>query len=888
MAEAAAFGTLKPQMHNTMCLRGMRMVAVRATLVERDDLIAEVTALQHDVTTRGGCLVWLSGEAGVGKTTVVRAVADRSATRVLAGNCDAMTTPRPLGPLLDIAAGGGHVVAKAISAGTNRHGLFEALLAELASPALAVIEDVHWADEGTIDLLRFIGRRITTTRSVMLVTLRNDEVEANPPLRVAMGDLVSAPGCRRLTVEPLSLEGVRQVAAGHALDAVRLHAITGGNAFYVTEVLSVAAWSVPPTVADAVAARASRLPPDAVGAIEVVSIEPAGMEWWLAERLGASPEGLQRAVDAGMLRVLRGTLQFRHELARLAIVERVRTDRLVHLHKAALGVLTDDDPSADPARLAEHAEHGGDAAAVVRWAPVAADRASAAGAHREAAAQLGRAVHHLDAAGVDASDRIPLLVGLADQLTMIDRQDEALAVSEQVLALCHAVRGADDSAIAMAYLARAQWRVGRGNEAYRTICDATAALDHLPDHRDSVAARAVVLTVRAYTDMLGRRSTAVPYADLAIDAARTCGDWLSLAQALNAKGSARIVLSDDLGGVDDLELSRSLALEHGSDKVASDAIENLGSALGEVRRMELAARYLVESIEFATARDLDTIRRYSQAWLARVRFEQGRWDEAAELITRDLETCLMADIVAAAVEGRLRARRELPGARERLDRAWVMACDTQDLQRLWPVIAARAELAWLTDTVDAELANELADVSSLASGTGVPYAIGELGWWEWRLGLRDGPLPEEAPPGYALHVAGDIEGAVKFWDSNGSPYEAALALADADDEAALRSALDRCLELGATALARRVRRSLRERGARDIPVGPRGFTAADQSGLTRRERDVLELVAAGLTNREIAARLHLSARTVGHHVAAILRKLGVKTRTEAAVTAADR
>ena len=116
--------------------------------------------------------------------------------------------------------------------------------------------------------------------------------------------------------------------------------------------------------------------------------------------------------------------------------------------------------------------------------------------------------------------------------------------------------------------------------------------------------------------MLGRRESAVPYAELAIEAARACGDWISLAQALNAKGSARIVLADDIGGIDDLELSRSIAIEHGSDKVASDAIENLGSALGEVRRMELSSRYLLESIDFAAARDLDAIRRYSQSWLA--------------------------------------------------------------------------------------------------------------------------------------------------------------------------------------------------------------------------------------------------------------------------------
>ena len=248
----------------------------------------------------------------------------------------------------------------------------------------------------------------------------------------------------------------------------------------------------------------------------------------------------------------------------------------------------------------------------------------------------------------------------------------------------------------------------------------------------------------------------------------------------------------------------------------------------------------------------------------------------------------MADIVAAAVDGRLRTRRELPGARERLDRAWAMACDTRDLQRLWPVVAARVELAWLTDTVDAGLANDLTDVSSLATGTGMPYAIGELGWWEWKLGLRDGPLPAAAAAGYALHAAGETERAVAFWDSNGSPYEAAWALADADDDVSLRAALDRFISLGATAMAQRIRRQLRQRGARDIPRGPRSTTTATPAGLTRRELDVLDLVAGGLTNREIAARLHLSPRTVGHHVAAILRKLGVKTRTEAAVAVVDR
>ena len=421
-------------------MAGGQPVASRAELVERDHLIDEIVEVQRRVATRGGCLIWLSGEAGVGKSSLVRAIAARPGSRVLAGNCDSMTTPRPLGPLIDMAGSGGNRIAKALEASVSRHELFEAVIAELGSPTLAVIEDVHWADEGTVDLLRFIGRRITQTRAVVLVTYRSDEVGAHPDLRLALGDLAAAPGCRRLTVTPLSVEGVGLMAAGHALDPSRLHAVTGGNPFYVTEVLSTEAWSVPPTVADAVLARASRLPADAVEAINIVSIEPSGMEWWLAEQLGSAPGGLQRAVDAGMLTVSDDILRFRHELARLAIAAQVRTDCRVRLHRAALETLVAGSSPVDPTRLTHHAERGDDPHAVVRWAPIAAQQADAAGAHREAAAQYERALRALHVTSGGIAEQCVILAELADQLAMIDRQIESLDAYERVLMLQQQLR----------------------------------------------------------------------------------------------------------------------------------------------------------------------------------------------------------------------------------------------------------------------------------------------------------------------------------------------------------------------------------------------------------------------------------------------------------------
>jgi len=864
-------------------MAGDRISPSLAGLVERDDLIAEIVEQQARVVTRGGCLVWLLGEAGVGKTSLVRALAARTANRVLIGNCDALSTPRPLGPLLDMAATGADRIAAAIEAGAARHDLFESLLAELSTPTLAIIEDVHWADEGTVDLLRFLGRRITRTRSVVLVTLRSDEVDSHPLLRVAIGDLASAPGCRRLTVDALSLGGVRQMTEGHALDALRLHAVTGGNPFYVTEALSTESWSVPATVADAVLARASRLPGAAGVAIDVVSIEAAGMEWWLAERLGSTPDGIQQAIDAGMLTVDRETLRFRHEIARMAISARLRTDRRVALHRDALAALGQRTGTVDPARLANHSEQAGDPGAVVRWAPTAAERADRAGAHRESVAQYRRALRAADEADVGIAERCSLVAALAVQLTMVDRQVEALDARQQVLTLRRQLGDPAAAAEAMAHLARAMWRTGRGEDAYRTITIATEEIERLEPHHDDASQRAAVLTTRAYLDMLGRRDSAPAFADRAIAAASSCGDWHSLAQALNAKGAARIVLADDLGGVDDLERSRSIGVENRSDHDVSDALRSLGSGLGEVRRMELAARYLEDAVAHATNYDNDTNRRYCQAWLARVRFEQGRWAETDDLLTPDLHENVIASIVALTVDGRLRSRRGAPGAFDVLARAWSLAAETQDIQRLWPVVCGRCEMAWLADAVDDTLLDDLRRVAGVASGKGMRFAIGELGWWQWKLGIRSGALPDQAAAGYALHVAGEVQASAEWWDALGAPYDAALALADADDEQLLRKALGRFIALGATALARRIRRRLRELGARDIPRGPQSSTASSPNGLTRREVDVLALLADGLTNREIASRLHLSVRTVGHHVGAILRKLDVRTRTEAAV-----
>jgi DNA-binding CsgD family transcriptional regulator len=219
-----------------------------------------------------------------------------------------------------------------------------------------------------------------------------------------------------------------------------------------------------------------------------------------------------------------------------------------------------------------------------------------------------------------------------------------------------------------------------------------------------------------------------------------------------------------------------------------------------------------------------------------------------------------------------------------LDEAQALAEPTGELQRIGPVAMARAEAHWLEGHHDA-IVKESDGALELALRRRAPWAIGELACWRWRADL-DREIPPDAPEPYTRQIRGQSAQAAELWTEMGCSYEAALSLADSDDEEHLRRALDELNRLGAQSAAAIVARRLRDRGARGLPRGPRPTTRQNPAGLTARELEVLELVAQGLRNADIAERLFLSEKTVGHHVSAILRKLDVRTRGEAGAEAA--
>ncbi|GGK41952.1 hypothetical protein GCM10008955_39680 [Deinococcus malanensis] len=230
-------------------------------VIERAPFLAELIRLLGEATAGPGRLVFVGGEAGAGKTTLIetfsRDLGER--VRVAIGACDPLSTPRPLGPLLDMAGALGGLDALPEGSG-SRDELFRALLAKFgggAPPTVVVFEDVHWADEATIDLLRFLGRRMGASRGLLIATYRDDEVGTRHPLRVLLGDLATLGAVRRMSLPLLPASAVAQLSEGSGLDVVTLHRQTGGNPFFVTEILAAGGEAIPATVRDVVLARAA-------------------------------------------------------------------------------------------------------------------------------------------------------------------------------------------------------------------------------------------------------------------------------------------------------------------------------------------------------------------------------------------------------------------------------------------------------------------------------------------------------------------------------------------------------------------------------------------------------------------------------------------------------
>jgi DNA-binding CsgD family transcriptional regulator len=831
----------------------------------------------------GGCVL-LSGEAGVGKTSVLRAAASGADGRIdwLWGTCEPMLSPPPLAPLVDWLDRMPIALAAAVRAGVHSAEVLSGVLSMLrdpSRPAVLVVDDAQWADSATLDLLRYLGRRIESTRALLVLSYRDDALAADHPLLGVLAGL-PARSCIRMALAPLSRAGVADMARRAGRNARGIYRATQGNPYFVTELLACDAQAVPASVRDAVWARAAALPAAARELLELVSVSPVPIELDVLEAVVEDARAAAASCASGGLLQRDGELlRFRHELARRAIEAALEPDWTVSLHAAvfdALGVR-----GAPVERLVHHAARAGLSGAVLALAPEAARDAVQASAHRQAALLYGLALEH--AQGVPPRVEANLHVAHAEECMLVNRVDDAMVSRRRSLALHRQLGDRLAEALDLRALARIEWYRGAplAGQPY-----AQAAIEVL-ERIDAPRELAMAYATMAQLHLLG--PTATPAFDWGLKALalfEPLHDAEGLTYTLNTVGTAQLRSKDEPIGRARLQRSLELALAHGLEEHAARAYTNLAALCLVYRRNAELEAICAAGLAHCEAHDLDMYRCRLQIRLACGLIRTERWQEADTLLHAASETAAVVGLEkeqAAYVQAFLDLRRGL----ERAADYWQEMVDGSRALRIdpWyaPQAVARCEAAWLLGD-DAQVLRIAGAALRAAAGSGEDWRIGQLACWLHRAGGKAPLLSRSIAVPCALEIKGQCRRAAEAWAALGCRYEQGLALLGGD-AAELRDALAIFDALGAAPAARIARRRLRALGVRDVPRGPSHHTRDDPLGLTARERQVLELLALRLSNRNIALRLHRSERTVENHVAALLGKLGVGSRDEAVARA---
>ena len=857
-------------------------------LLERENQLRCLSdAFAHARAGRGR-IIALAAEAGAGKTALIErfVAAHADDARVYWGACENLSTPEVLLPLRDIARASG----EAFDLRADHIRAFESMLRLLsrgAGPALLIIEDVHWADSATLDLIRFLGRRIARVRALILITYRDEEVDARSPVRTVLGE-APVGSVMRMTLEPLSLAAVTKLAAKAGRRAEQLYALTAGNPFLVTEALAVEGGVPTEAVRDSTLARASRLCESARVVLEAVSLFPRHAETAVVADLvkGSIDTGLDDCVEKGMLSLEGGLVQFRHELARRAIEASIAPARRRALHQKVVEVLrrrTD----ARASEIAHHAERAGDSAALLKFAQLAGEEAANAGAPSEAVSHFAAMLRHRDA--LPPGQMVETLECHGEQAYLMGSSDLAMVSMIEAAELRRRANDTLKLGRDLTRLTRFAWMCARRDEAERFLDEAIAVLQTAPPGPELAWA----YSHQSQLDMLASRmDSAISWGERALKLAQQLGEQEIIIHALGNIGTAKADDGDQMSGPE-LAQSFDLAVAGKYHDHVERASCNLTCASFWGRDYPSALGYIERGVAYADALHLTHWEAYLRGWRAMVWLDQGEWnraeEEAQEICSRSY-AAEMYRFPALIALARLRIRRGDQDADTPLEAARGLAAAMAEPQRAVYIAMLAAEDAWLLNEAavpaprDARLL--LREVYTIAQQRNSQWVQEDAALWLYMLGEPMTRTAKFATP-FREHCEGRWESAAAGWRALGRPYEEALALCGGD-EAAQRRALEIFDHLGAAPAAARIRRQLRAGGSRAVPRGPIAGTRANAAGLTRRQVQVLGLVGEGLSNVEIARRLCISAKTAEHHVSAIMARLEVPTRQEAAAAARAR
>lgn len=839
--------------------------------------LAALEAGRAKAATGDGSIVLVSADPGLGKTALVRNFADsiRPPTRVLWGGCDDLTIPSPLGPFRDIAAAEARLMG-VLASGASPHEINSALLGMLREPphpVVLVIEDLHWADQATLDIVTMLGRRISSLPALLVLTMRPGEVDPDHPVQVTLASV--QPGISAyLDLLPLSRDAVAVLAGD---DADRIHAVTAGNPFYVTELvaarsgLPAAPDEIPPSVAHAVIGRLAHLDREARRLVELVSVVPTRVRLDIVKRLRTDwAVALEQPERRGFLESDSKFVRFRHELARSAVRSSLPDSRRRSLHAEIMQALVD--AQADPAEIVFHAEESGAADVVAAHALAAARRAAEAESNREAYAHFRRAADFADR--LDAGQQATLWEELAGAAYTVGNSEEAVTVIERAIAVHRDRNDTRSVGRCLRLRSRYNWYAGRGAAARESAREAVEVLEPEGD-TDELARAYSALSQLAM--LASQPAETIEWGTRAIALAQRVGDPATEAHALINIGSIRVTIDPD--DVDTLLRGYDLADAVGQRHEAVRALLNLGYSLFEWLRPRESREAAERAVAYADEHQIDTLGSYAATIVAWLDLRAGAWNAAERAARAQLRSGIsVSRLLAQTVLTELKVRRGDDDTEASLADLGAQADRTEELQRIGPVLQLESE--WSL-TTGAPLASERWErTRRLARADPDGWSAGSFAA---AAALTDTPIPAvgRLAPAHAAMAAHDWLSAADAFGELGWPYDRALMLSLLDDRPALVEALHTARELDATPLTERVTRRMRDLGM-VVPRGPQTTTRANPAALTNREFEVLALVSTGATNSEIAAALVVSKRTVEHHVAGVLAKLGASSRREAA------
>ncbi|WP_171037813.1 helix-turn-helix transcriptional regulator [Dyadobacter luticola] len=847
-------------------------------LIERAEFLTTLHSKFKQTLSDEGHCIFVTGEPGIGKTTLVNAFCKeiKPDYKTYWGTCDALYSPRPLAPLYDLLIQLGKGFSEVHTDAEDRTSLFLSVLQELHKERkgmVVVFEDIHWADEATLDFIKFLGRRIGQLKCLFILTYRDDEVHARHPLRNVLGQLYSH-SFTKFQLAPFSRAIVEKLAAEKGYSGEEVYNITGGNPFYVTEILASYSNGVPENVRDSILSVYHQQEDDTKTLWEMLSIFPAGFELKYLEQIQPRyREAVKYCFGSRILIVRDGLIFFKHQLYSQTIEASLSPLLRIALNKQILAMFLEVfEQNQEIERIVHHAKNAGSDELIARYAPIAAEKSALAGAHADAARLYCLAIECEKFIGKEKLAAYHELY--AYECYLIHQNKEAIAYTERALEFWQEQQDAEKIGKNLRFLSRLWWYEGNRAQAEKLGIRAVNELQNAPASRAKAMAYSNMAALKMLAD---QTDECLAWGQKASHLAREIDDQETLAHALNSIGSALMTDHQSVAeGMSYLQESLQIALEYAFHEHAARAYTAIGSNAISMKLYDVAREHLDLGIAYCQERDMDSLRLYMVGYKARLNLETGAWDEAFKLAQSLLQTEDLLPVIkigSLITIGLLKLRRGEDGALDLLSEAKTIAFDTMELHRIVPALSALLEYEWLlgTSLIETAVLDQAVDMIRQVKKI---TDDNKLYFWLKRA-RRDYVLTKEIDGQYT-----NEKGAAAYWERTGCPYEYALTLFEGDEED-MRKGLKMVEELGAERVYQKLRQSMRSEGVKKIPRGKRLSTRSNAAQLTSRELDVLQLLQTGMQNKEIAEKLFISAKTVDHHISAILLKLNVGTRSKA-------